>query len=193
VIVSLKNLGDLYYYVISSMPEALRCYRRAAELLDLQVKADPGNVAWRANLSEILTTLPASWWRRIMWRKPNLTTCAAWRWPRKWRTCRVHRRTDVQLRMAGGDGGPGGSAESFRGPALRHQSSGIEQEPGSADPACAFPGLFGVGRYQRAIDIEEKALALFPPVETGKPVPRNRGVVSGSLDEYRKKLAKAAK
>jgi tetratricopeptide (TPR) repeat protein len=50
-----------------------------------------------------------------------------------------------------------------------------------------------LGDYQRAIDIEEKALALFPPVETGKPVPRNRGVVSGSLDEYRKKLAKAAK
>jgi len=46
--VTAKNLGDLYYYQIGNYPDALKAYRRAAELLEVQVRADPANIAWLA-------------------------------------------------------------------------------------------------------------------------------------------------
>jgi len=194
VIVSLKNLGDLYYYVISSMPEALRCYRRAAELLDLQVKADPGNVAWRANLSEILTDVAS-----VLVATNHVEEAKPY----------DLRGLALAKEVADLPGATGEQMynyawlavtvdpEDLRNPsaALPYAIKAVELSK-SQDPLTLHvlsQAYSELGDYQRAIDIEEKALALFPPVETGKPVPRNRGVVSGSLDEYRKKLAKAAK
>jgi tetratricopeptide (TPR) repeat protein len=57
VVVTLKNMGDLYYYQMSNNPEALRSYRKAAELLEVQAGANPGNLLLTQNLSEILTDI----------------------------------------------------------------------------------------------------------------------------------------
>jgi tetratricopeptide (TPR) repeat protein len=63
----------------------------------------------------------------------------------------------------------------------------------SQEPLCLHvlsQAYSELGDYRRAVEVEEKALELFAPVEAGKPAPRNRGIVERSLGEYRKELAK---
>jgi non-specific serine/threonine protein kinase/serine/threonine-protein kinase len=60
IIVTEKNLGNLYWYELRNKPEALKCYRRAAELLEVACQADPGNVAKRQRLSEILADVASA-------------------------------------------------------------------------------------------------------------------------------------
>ncbi len=50
-----KNMGDLYLYVVQDGGEALRCYQKAADLMELESQRDPRNVVWRQHLSEVLT------------------------------------------------------------------------------------------------------------------------------------------
>jgi tetratricopeptide (TPR) repeat protein len=193
VIVTLKNLGDLYYYTLSMMPEALRCYRRAAELLELQVKADPGNVAWRANLSEILTDIASG----------LVATNHV-------QEARSYDRRGLELAKEVADR-PGATGEQMynyawlavtvdpedlRNPsgALPYALKAVELSK-SRDPLCLHvlsQAYSELGDYRRAVEVEEEALALFAPVEAGKPVPRNQGIVERSLKEYRKELQKRA-
>ena len=191
VIVTLKNLGDLYYYTLSLMPEALRCYRRAAELLELQVKGDPGNVAWRANLSEILTDIASGLvaTNHVEEAKPYDVRGLA-----------------LAKQVADRPGATGEQMYNYawlavtvdpadlRNPsaALPYAIKAVELSK-NKDPLCLHvlsQAYSELGDYRRAVDVEEQALALFPPVEAGKPAPRNRGVVESSLEEYRKELAK---
>jgi tetratricopeptide (TPR) repeat protein len=191
VIVTLKNLGDLYYYTLSVMPEALRCYRRAAELLEFQVKADPGNVAWQANLSEILTDIASG----------LVATDHV-------QEARSYDQRGLALAKGVADR-PGATGEQMynyawlavtvdpadlRNPAgaLPYATKAVDLSYGK-DPLCLHvlsQAYSELGDYRRAVEVEQKALALFAPVEAGKPAPRNRGVVESSLEEYRKELAK---
>jgi len=194
LVVSLKNMGDQYYYVLNNMPEALRCYRRAAELLELQVQGDPGNVVWRTNLSEILTDIASALvaTNRVQEAKP-------------------YDARGLALAKQVADR-PGATEEQIYNYAwlavtvdpaeMRNPSSALPyaikavELSKSQEPLCLHvlsQAYSELGDYQRAVEVEEKALALFPPVEAGRPAPRNRGVVESSLEEYRKELAKRGK
>jgi tetratricopeptide (TPR) repeat protein len=191
VIVTLKNLGDLYYYTLSMMPEALRCYRRAAELLEIQVKADPGNVAWRGNLSEILTDIASGLvaTNHVQEAKPYDVRGLA-----------------LAKEVADRPGATGEQMYNYAWLAVTVDPADLRNPAGalpyaikavelsnSKDPLCLHvlsQAYSELGDYRRAVEVEEKALTLFAPVEGGKPAPRNRGVVESSLEEYRKELAK---
>jgi non-specific serine/threonine protein kinase/serine/threonine-protein kinase len=191
VVVTLKNLADLYYYEMNSLPEALRCYRRAGDLLEIQVRADPGSIVWQANLSEILTDVAS-----IL-----LATGHA-------PEARVQAQRGLQLAKGVADR-PGANGdqiynyawlavtvdpEELRDPAgaLPYARKAVEMSKGE-DPLCLHvlaQALAGTGDYRSAVETEEKALALFAPVEPGKPAPRNRGIIERALERYRQQLAK---
>jgi non-specific serine/threonine protein kinase/serine/threonine-protein kinase len=191
VIVTLKNLGDLYYYTLSKMPEALRCYRRAAELLELQVKADPGNVAWRANLSELLTDIASGLvaTNHVEEAKPYDVRGLA-----------------LAKEVADRPGATGEQMYNYAWLAVTVDPADLRNPAGALpyaikavelsnnkDPLCLHvlsQAYSELGDYRRAVEVEEKALELFAPSEAGKPAPRNRGVVESSLEKYRKELAK---
>ena len=58
--VGYKNLGDLYYEQLNNMPEALKCFRRAAELLNTLIEADPKNVVNRERLADTMSYIASS-------------------------------------------------------------------------------------------------------------------------------------
>jgi tetratricopeptide (TPR) repeat protein len=191
VVVTLKNLGDLYYYEMNSLPEALRCYRQAAEYLETQVRADPDNIVRQQHLSEIVTDIAS-----IL-----LSTGHP-------QEARVEARRGLQLAKGVADR-PGATGdqvynyawlavtvdpEDLRDPAgaLPYATKAVEIGKGE-DPLCLHVlalAYAGIGDYRRAVEAEQKALALFAPVEAGKPVPRNRGIIERALEGFRKELAK---
>ena len=84
--------------------------------------------------------------------------------------------------------------EELRDPAgaLPYAAKAVEMGKGQ-DPLCLHVlalAYAGTHDYRRAVETEEKALALFAPVEAGKPAPRNRGIVERALDGFRKQLGK---
>jgi serine/threonine protein kinase len=192
LVVTLKNLADLYYYEMNSYPEALRSYRKAAELLEIQTRADPGNIVWQQNLSEIVTDIAS-----IL--LSNGQTQEA----------RTQALRGLQLAKGVADR-PGATGdqiynyawlavtvdpEDLRDPAgaLPYATKAIEKGKGN-DPLCLHVlalAYAGTHDYRRAVDTEEKALALFAPVAPGKPAPRNRGIIERELEGFRKQLAKS--
>ena len=191
VVVTLKNMGDLYYYQMSNNPEALRSYRKAAELLEMQAGANPGNLLLTQNLSEILTDIASI---LIETGQPQ--------------EAKVQAQRGLQLakRVADQPGATGDQMynyawlavtvdpEELRDPAgaLPYAAKAVEMGKGQ-DPLCLHVlalAYAGTHDYRRAVETEEKALALFAPVEAGKPAPRNRGIVERALDGFRKQLGK---
>jgi non-specific serine/threonine protein kinase/serine/threonine-protein kinase len=190
VVVTLKNLADLYYYEMNSLPEALRCYRKAAEYLEIQVRADAGNIVWQQNLSEIVTDIAS-----IL-----LSTGQP-------REARVQAQRGLELAKAVADrtGATGDQVYNYawlavtvdpadlRDPAgaLPYALKALEKGKGE-DPLCLHVlalAYAGTGDYRRAVETEQKALALFAPVEAGKPAPRNRGIIDRALEGFRRQLA----
>ncbi len=191
VAVTLKNLGDLYYYQISSPQEALSVYRKAAGVLELQVRADPGNILWQQHLSEILTDIAS-----ILLDSGHKDEARA----------QALRGLQLARQVADRPGATGDQLynyawlavtvdpEELRDPAgaLPYASRAVELSK-SQDPLCLHilaQSYAGIHDYRRAVETEEKALALFAPVEAGKPAPRNRGIIDRALQDLRQKLAK---
>jgi tetratricopeptide (TPR) repeat protein len=192
VVVALKNLADLYYYEMNSLPEALRSYRKAAEYLEIQVRADPGNILRQQNLSEILTDVAS--------------ILLATGQPQEARV-QAQRGLLLAREVADRPGANGDQIYNYawlavtvdpqelRDPAaaLPYAAKAVEMSKGQ-DPLYLHvlaQAYAGTGDYRRAVETEQKALALFAPVEAGKPAPRNRGMVERALDEYRQRLAKS--
>ena len=192
LVVTSKNLGDLYYYQISDMQQALRSYRRAADLLETETRTEPGNIVWQQNLSEILTDIAS-----ILIDDGHT------------QEARADAQRGLQLAKAVADR-PGATGDQIynyawlavtvdpadlrdSAAALPYALKAVKQGKGN-DPLCLHVlalAYAGTHDYRRAVDTEEKALALFAPLEPGKPAPRNRGIVERALDGFRKQLAKA--
>lgn len=187
VVVAQKNLGDLYFYRLSKTPEALHCYRRVAELLEAQCTADARNVVWREKLAEALTYVASA-----------LLSEGQAAEARQYARRGLEMAREVASR-------PGATAEQ----ALNYAWLAVTIEPTELrDAAAALPfarravemggasdpmalhvlaqALAGSGDYRSAAQAVEKALALLPAAEPGKPVPARRATLEKALAEYRK-------
>ncbi len=186
-----KNLGDHYFYVAGDIPQALRCYRRVAELLETQARADPGNLVAQLHLSEIRT---------------EIASCLL----KTGQVAEARRETRPGLEIAKGVADrPGATAEQVYNYAylainadpedlrdaaavLPYALKAVEMSHGS-DPFALHALAQTYARsadYRRAIEADEKALALYPPVEPGKAVPNGQESILHLLKDSRDKLKK---
>jgi non-specific serine/threonine protein kinase/serine/threonine-protein kinase len=192
VAVTLKNLADLYYYQIADYPAAFRNYSKAADLLEVQIKADPGSITIQQHLSEILTDMASC---LIELKKPE--------------EARADAQRGLQLAKAVADrsGATGDQIynyawlavtvdpEELRDPAaaLPYAQKAVEMSHGQ-DPLQLYvlaQSYAGLHDYPHALEAAQKAEALYPPVEPGKPIPRNRGIIERAIENYRQKLPKS--
>ena len=184
-----KNLGDHYFCVAGDIPRALRCYRRVAELLESQARADPGNLVARLHLSEIRT---------------ETASCLS-------KTGHVpEARREALLGLAIAKelaDRPGATPEQVYNYAylaiyadpedlrdaaavLPYALKAVEMNHGS-DPFSLHVLAQTYARsadYQRAIEADEKALARYPPAEPGKPVTNAQQSIQHLLKKNRRKL-----
>jgi tetratricopeptide (TPR) repeat protein len=192
IIVTEKNLGDLYWNDLSNKPEGLKCYRRAAELLEVACQADPGNVAWRQRLSEVLMDYASALLatgqkeeaRRPAQRglavakdladRPNATQEQAYNYA--WLAVNAQ-PADLQ--------DPKG-ALPYASKAVQMSGSGDEFSLHVLAQAYA-----GTGDYRRAVESEEKALALFPALPPGQPKPDRQRLIERVLGDFRARLKKS--
>jgi serine/threonine protein kinase len=191
IIAAAKNLGDLFYYNLSQMPPALENYRRAAALLEAQAQSDPSNVVPRQHLAEVLLCVAST---LIEMHQPAEARKNA------------QRGLAVAKELADR---PGATQEQV----YNYAYLGITVDPADLrNPQMVFPyarkavemssesdpfALHVLAQtyaaradYTRAVQTEEKALALFPPVAPGKPVPNAQATVQHFLEECRQELKK---
>jgi serine/threonine protein kinase len=186
-----KNLGDLYYYSLNDMAEALRCYRRAAELLEIQCRTEPANIVWPQRLAEVLT-------------------CIA--------SCLMETGQPLEARRQAQRGlvvakevadRPGATSDQIYNYAWLE----VTVDPDDLrDPAAALPyalkavamsnpprpsylhvlalAYAGTGDYRHAVETEERALSLFAPSAPAQAITRNQAIFQRALEEFRKELAK---
>jgi tetratricopeptide (TPR) repeat protein len=191
LVVGNKNLGDHYYYVVEDIPRALARYRRVAELLEIQTRTDPGNLVARQHLSEI---------------RAEIAGCLV----KTGQVTEARRETRLGLAVA---------KELADRPGANHDQVynyaylAINADPADLrDAAVVLPYALKVvemshgsdpsalhvlaqayaqsADYRRAIDADEKALALFPPAVAGKPVPNLQASIQHQLKGSREKLKK---
>ncbi len=189
-----KNLGDLYYYNLHNMPEALNCYRRAADLLEAQAVADPSNLACKQRLSEILTYVAST----------ELATGQR-------AEARVAAQRGLAIAKELADR-PNATQEQV----YNFAWLGITIEPVDLrDPRTVLPYALkavqmsnggdefslhvlsetyaAMGDYANAVDAAEKAVALFPALQPGQPKPAPQETMENSLNEYHAVLARQKK
>ena len=193
-VVTEKNLGDLYYYNLHKMPEALKCYRQAADLLETQTRLDPSNVAAKQRFSEILTYVASAAlgagqtgearaeaqrgldMAKEIADRPNATADQVYNYA--WLASTVE---PVDLRNPG----------AVLPYALRCVAmSGGADEYSLHVLAETYAAL---GDYAKAVETGEKAAALFPPLRPGQARSGTQETIESSLAEYRKALAKQGK
>jgi non-specific serine/threonine protein kinase/serine/threonine-protein kinase len=192
VAISQKNLGDLYYYNLRRFPDALRCYRRAAELMELESQADPANVVWKQNLSEVLTYVASA---LLELNQP----------------AEAQRQAKRGLALAKEIADrPGATHDQIYNyawlgvtvepPVLRDgravlpyakRAAEMSQGKDPYDLHVLAKAHAASGDFAQAEEAEARALALFPPVEPGQPVPGARQSVENDLAAYRKALEQA--
>lgn len=191
VITTQKNLGDLFYYSLNNMTEALRCYRRAGELLEIECRADPGKIVWRQRLAEVLTCIASCLMETGQ--------------PQEARR-EAQRGLVVAKEVADSPGATQDQVYNYAwlevtvDPAdLRNYAAalpyalravGMSNPPHPLSLHVLAQTYAGLGDYQHAVQSEEKALSLFPPSEPGQAVTRNQTILQQSLEEFRKELAK---
>jgi len=191
VFITEKNLGDLNYYNLNNMGAALIAYRRAADLLESMSAADPANMINRQNLSEILTCVASC---LLATGKPDEARREA------------RRGLDIARQVADH---PGATSEQV----YNYAYLGINIDPADlrnplellpyAKKAVAMTGekepfslhtlaqiYAAENQFAQAIQVEEKADALFPPVEPGKPKPNAQETVEQFLEKCRAQLKK---
>lgn len=184
-----KNLGDLNFYNLNDFHEALRAYRHAAELLDLSVREDSGNIIARQNLSEIVTCVASCLLRTG---QPG--------------QAREEAKRGLAMAKEVADS-LGATHEQI----YNYAYLGITIEPDDLqNPDAVLPYALkavelthstnvhslhvlaqtyvGKEDYQRALETEAKALALFPPVEPGKPIPNVQQTVMNLLEQVRAEI-----
>jgi tetratricopeptide (TPR) repeat protein len=191
LVVANKNLGDHYFYDSGDIPRALGCYRRVAELLDGQVRADPGNIVARLHLSEIRTEIASCLLKTGHVAEARRETRAG---------------LDIAKELADR---PGATAEQVYNYAylainadpedlrdaaavLPYALKAVEMGHGS-DPFALHvlaQTYAHASDYRRAIEADEKALALYPPAEPGKPVTNGQASIQQFLKKNRGKLKK---
>jgi eukaryotic-like serine/threonine-protein kinase len=192
VMVTQKNLGDLYFHALQKMPEALRCYRRVGELLEAQAAADPNNLVPREHLAVndtcIASTLirmnqPAEARRQAMAGlalskqladRPAATYDQLYNYA--WLATSVE---PTDLEDAAG--------------ALPYIQRAVAMDNGT-DPLSLIvlaDAYAGTGNYAQAVTTLEKADALFPTTSTGKAASRQQEMIRERLATYRPQLAKA--
>jgi len=188
-VVTQKNLGDLYYYNLHKMLEALGCYRQAADLLEAQTRLDPGNLAARQRFSEVLTYVASAALgagqpgearqeaqhglaiAKEIADRPNATADQVYNYA--WLASTVE-PTDLR------------DPRAVLPYAVRAvQMSGGRDEYSLHVLAETYAAL---GDYAKAAEAGEKAVALFPPLRPGQPESGSQQTMESSLSEYRKHL-----
>jgi len=189
VAVTQKNLGDLYFYQLDNSAAALACYRKATDVLEIQSRQDPGNVQWQQQLSELLADQAG-------------ILIEAGRKDEAFSDAR--RSLALAKQIADRTGATADQIYNYAWLAVTMDPAEL-QDPKTALPyatravemtgrkqpselhvlALAYAGM---GDFDRAIDTEQEALALFAPPEPGKPAPRNQGISERALERFRKHL-----
>jgi len=184
-----KNMGDLNYYNLNNIPEALANYRKAEQMLEAQSREDPGNVVWQQQLAEV-------------------KTCVASALLDSGHPADARREAVSGLEMAKSVADrSGASVEQI----YNYAYLGINIQPSDlVNAAAVLPYALkavamshekdpfslhvlaqtyaAMNNYSTAIATEEKASALFPPIVPGQPVSNAQAVVQHFLEECRKKL-----
>ena len=191
LMVGYKNLGDVYYDQVKNMPEALKCFRRAAELLDALIQSDPKNVVNRQRLAEVLSYVSST----------EMYTG-------KLEEARRDARRSLEIAKALAD-----LPDANHDQIYNYAWLAVTMDPADLrDPKSALPyakkavelgGMHnalslhvlaqayeGVGDYAHAEETEMKALATYAPVKPGDPVPVQQKMMDDFLKEIRAELKK---
>ena len=191
VITNQTNLGNFYFYDVKNTTDALRSYRRAMELLEIQCRADPKKLVWRQRLAEVLT---------------DVASCLMETGQPQEARREVQRALVVSKEVADSPGATGDQFYNYAYLAVTVDPADLRDYSGAlpyalkavemtnpAHPLCLHvlaQAYAGTGDYQHAVQSEEKALSLFPPSEPGQAVTRNQKILQEALEEYRTELAK---
>ena len=187
VMVMSKNVADLYYYNLHDMRNAQRAYQRAGDLLEARARADPQNVVTRAQLAEILECIAGT----------QIETGQS-------TEAKANEKRGLEIARQLADR-PGATAEQvynyaylainvdfndLRNPeeVLPYAEEAVEMSK-SKDPFSlhALAQTYAaMDDYGSAIQADEKALALFPPLAPGKAVPNAQESILHLLGECRK-------
>jgi tetratricopeptide (TPR) repeat protein len=194
LMVGYKNLGDVYYHQIGDMPQALKCYRRAAELLDALILSDPKNVVNRQRLAETLSYIGS-----------------AEQFTGKLVEARRDTKRALEIAKALAD-----LPDANQDQIYNYAWLAVTVDPADLrDPKSALPyakraaelggrrreltlhvlaqSYAGVGDYAHAEQTEIEALSLYAPVKPGNPVPVQQRMMEDFLKQIRANLKKQAK
>ena len=185
-----KNLAELYYYQLQNMPEALKYFHRAEELLEKLIQADPQNIVNRQRLSETINYISSA----------ELKTNPA--------QARRDAKRSLDLAKEIADL-PNANHDQIYNYAWLAVTT---DPPDMQDPKSALPyakravetggqhdslclhllaqAYAGVGEYAQAEEWEQKAIAEYAPLEPGDPVPTQEKMMLDYLKEIRAKLKK---
>jgi tetratricopeptide (TPR) repeat protein len=192
IVVAEKNLGDLYWYELNNKPEALTCYRRAADLLEAACRADPGNIAWRQRQSEILmdvaSALLATGQKEEARRQAERGLAVAKDLADRPNATQEHVYNYAWLAV-------NADPDDLQDPkgALPYALKAVQMS-GSSDEFSLHvlaQAYAGTGDYRRAVETEEKALALFPALPPGQPKPDRQRTMERAMARFREQLKKA--
>ncbi|HEV1285067.1 MAG TPA: hypothetical protein VNU44_07145, partial [Bryobacteraceae bacterium] len=191
LMVGYKNLGDVYYYQIKDMPEALKCFRRAVELLDALIQSDPKNVVNRARLADTLSYIASAEW---FTHKPV--------------EARRDARRSLEIAKEIAD-----LPDANHDQIYNYAWLAVTMDPADLrDPKVALPyakraaelrgdalslhvlaqAYDGVGDHVHAEEAEMKAVAWYAPLKPGDPVPVQQKMMENFLKEIRAELKKRA-
>jgi non-specific serine/threonine protein kinase/serine/threonine-protein kinase len=189
--VTQKNLGDLYYYNLHNMAEALNCYRRTADLLEVQAQADPSNVSCRQRLSEVLTYVASA--MLATGQKEGARQAA-------------QRGLAIARELADRTDATAAQVYNFAWLGITVDPADLRdarivlpyalkavQMYGGTDQSSLYnlaETYAALGDYAKALETGEKAAALFPPLQPGQPRPAEQETIEKSLRGYRDVLAK---
>jgi tetratricopeptide (TPR) repeat protein len=189
--VGYKNLGDVYYYQIKDMPEALKCFRRAVELLDALIQSDPKNVVNRARLADTLSYIASAEWfthkpveaRRDARRSLEIAKEIA-DLPDA-NHDQIYNYTWLAVTMDPAD---------LRDPklALPYAKRAAELRGDALSLHVLAQAYDGVGDHVHAEEAEMKAVAWYAPLKPGDPVPVQQKMMENFLKEIRAELKKRA-
>jgi non-specific serine/threonine protein kinase/serine/threonine-protein kinase len=193
LVVTEKNLGDLFYYNLNNFHEALRAYRRVAELLEAQVSADPQNIVWKQNLSEVLTYVASA---LLESQEPAEARRQA------------QRGLALAKEVADRPGATHDQIYNFAWLGITIEPADLRDAKavlpyakravelsGGTDPLSLHvlaQARAAMGDFAHAVESEEQALKLFSIPEAGKPAPASRATVERSLAEFRRAAQRRA-